>query len=58
MAILKIKDEHGNFIGIPSIKGETLEDGTFIPPYLTEVIYLAKQIETLEQAQELYEEVK
>ena len=38
--------------------GETLEDGTFIEPYKTKEIYLAKQITTLEQAQELYEEVK
>ena len=38
--------------------GEKLEDGTFIEPYMTKEIYLAKQITTLEQAQELYEEVK
>lgn len=37
---------------------EELEDGTFIEPYLTNVVYLAKQITTLEQAQKLYEEVK
>lgn len=38
--------------------GEELEDGTFIEPYKTNIVYLAKQITTLEQAQELYEEVK
>lgn len=38
--------------------GEILEDETFIPPYMTKEIYLAKQIATLEQAKELYEEVK
>ena len=38
--------------------GEELEDGTFIEPYKTDIIYLAKQITTLEQAQKLYEEVK
>lgn len=37
--------------------GETLEDGTYIPPYLCEIIYLGEQITTLEQAKELYEEV-
>lgn len=37
---------------------ETLEDGTIIKPSLSEVIYLGIQIQTLEQAQELYEEVK
>ena len=35
-----------------------IEDKTFIPPYMTKEIYLAKQIATLEQAKELYEEVK
>ena len=38
--------------------GKTLEDGTFIEPYKTNIVYLAKQITTLEQAQKLYEEVK
>ena len=38
--------------------GETLEDGTFIETYKTKEIYLAKQIKTLEQAKELYEEVE
>lgn len=38
--------------------GEKLEDGTFIEPYMTKEIYLAKQITTLEQAQKLYEEVE
>lgn len=38
--------------------GQTLDDGTFIPPYLTDVIYLAKQIDTLEKARNLYEEVE
>lgn len=37
---------------------ETLEDGTIIKPSLSEIIYLGIQIQTLEQAQELYEEVK
>ncbi|MBR6640920.1 MAG: hypothetical protein IKL08_01810 [Clostridia bacterium] len=38
----------------------TLEDGTVIheEPYLTNIIYLGKQITTLEQAKELYEEVE
>ena len=38
--------------------GETLEDGTFIEPYKTDIIYLAKQITTLEQCKELYEEIE
>ena len=45
-----LKDKNDN--------GETLEDGTFIEPYMTKEIYLAKQIKTLEQAKELYEEVE
>lgn len=38
--------------------GEVLEDGTVIPPYLTDKIYLAKSITTLEQCKEIWEEVK
>ena len=45
-----LKDKNDN--------GEKLEDGTFIEPYKTKEIYLAKQITTLEKAKELYEEVK
>lgn len=45
-----LKDKNDN--------GEILEDGTFIPPYLTDTIYLGSQITTLEQAEELYEEIK
>ena len=45
-----LKDKNDN--------GEILEDGTFIEPYKTKEIYLAKQITTLEQAKKLYEEVE
>lgn len=45
-----LKDKNDN--------GEVLEDGTVIPPYLTKTIYLGVQIQTLEQAQEIYEEVE
>lgn len=38
--------------------GEVLEDGTVIPPYLTDKIYLAKSITTLEQCKKIWEEVK
>ena len=38
--------------------GEVLEDGTVIPPYLTDKIYLAKSITTIEQCKEIWEEVK
>ena len=37
---------------------EILENGTIIEPYLTDVIFLAKQIDTLDKAKELYEEVE
>ena len=37
--------------------GEVLEDGTIIEPYKTKEIYLGIQIDTLEKAKELYEEV-
>lgn len=44
-----LKDKNDN--------GQTLEDGTIIKPYLTDIIFLAKQIDTLDKAKELYEEV-
>lgn len=53
----KLIADEGYLLKDKNDNGETLEDGTYIPPYLTDVIYLAKQITTLEQAQELYEEV-
>lgn len=44
-----LKDKNDN--------GITLDDGTLIKPYLTNVIYLGIQINALEEAQKLYEEV-
>lgn len=38
--------------------GEVLEDGTIIEPYKTKTIYVGKQITTIEQCKELYEEVE
>ena len=38
--------------------GEVLEDGTVIEPYKTKIIYVGKQITTLDQCKELYEEVE
>lgn len=54
----KLIAEEGYLLKDKNDNGEKLEDGTFIEPYMTKEIYLAKQITTLEQAQELYEEVK
>lgn len=54
----KLIAEEGYLLKDKNDNGEKLEDGTFIEPYITKEIYLAKQITTLEQAQELYEEVK
>ena len=54
----KLIAEEGYLLKDINDNGETLEDGTFIEPYMTKEIYLAKQITTLEQAQELYEEIK
>lgn len=34
------------------------EGDVFIPPYTTKVIYLGIQIQTLEQAKEIYEEIE
>lgn len=52
-----LQAEEGYMLKDKNDVGETLEDGTVVEPHLSEVIYLARQIETLEQAQELYEEV-
>ena len=54
----KLIAEKGYLLKDINDNGETLEDGTVIEPYMTKEIYLAKQITTLEQAKELYEEVK
>ena len=54
----KLIAEEGYLLKDKNDNGETLEDGTFIEPYKTKEIYLAKQIKTLEQAKELYEEIK
>lgn len=51
-----LKDKNDNYI--PEYIDEF---GNVIPehyPYLTDVIYLGKQITTLEEAKELYEEVE
>ena len=56
-----LKAEEGKMLKDINDNGQdiTLDDGTTIheEPYLTDVVYLGKQITTLEQAQELYEEV-
>lgn len=45
----KIKSKNDN--------GEVLEDGTKTEPYYSTFLFLGSQITTLEQAQEIYEEV-
>ena len=52
-----LKAEEGKLLKDKNDNGETLEDGTFIPPYKTYTIYLSVLIDTLEKAKELYEEV-
>ena len=54
----KLIAEEGYLLKDINDNGETLEDGTYIEPYKTKEIYLAKQINSLEQAQKLYEEVE
>lgn len=51
-----IADE-GYMIKDKSDNGEVLDDGTIIEPYKTKIIYVGKQITTIEQCKELYEEV-
>lgn len=52
-----IADE-GYMIKDKSDNGEVLDDGTIIEPYKTKIIYVGKQITTLDQCKELYEEVE
>ena len=52
-----LKANEGKLLKEKSDNGKTLEDGTYIEPYKTDIIYLGVQIKTLEQAKELYEEV-
>ena len=54
----KLIAEDGCLLKDKNDNGEVLEDGTIIEPYLTDVIYIGKQITTLEQCQELYEEIE
>lgn len=53
-----LKSEENKMLKDKNDNGEVLEDGTIVPPYLTDTIYLGCQITTLEQVQELYEEVE
>ena len=52
-----LKPVEGKLLKEKTDNGETLEDGTYVEPYKTDIIYLGVQIKTLEQAKELYEEV-
>lgn len=54
----KLIAEDGYLLKDKNDNGEVLEDGTIIEPYKTKIVYLGKQITTLEQAQEIYEEVE
>lgn len=52
-----LKPVEGKLLKDKNDNGETLEDGTYVEPYKTDIVYLGVQIKTLEQAKELYEEV-
>lgn len=52
---LLIADE-GKTIRAINDNGETLEDGTFIEPYRTNLVFLGSQITSLEQCEALYVE--
>lgn len=51
-----LKADEGKLLREKSDVGQTLEDGTHIGPYKTDIVYLGVQIKTLEQAQKLYVE--
>lgn len=52
-----LKADEGKLLKEKNDNGETLEDGAYIEPYKTDIVYLGVQIKTLEQVKELYEEV-
>lgn len=52
-----LKAEEGKLLKLINDNGKTLEDNTFIEPYKTDLVYLGVQIDTLEKAQKIYEEV-
>lgn len=52
-----LKADEGKLLKDKKDNGKILEDGTFIEPYLTDIVYLSINLDTLEKAQELYEEV-
>ena len=54
----KLIAEEGFLLKDKNDNGEVLEDGTIVEPYKTDIVYLGKQITTLEEAQEIYEEVE
>lgn len=54
----KLIAEDGYLLKDKNDNGEILEDETIIEPYKTKIVYVGKQITTLEQAQEIYEEVE
>lgn len=54
----KLTPEEGLWLKDINDHGQKTEDGPYIPPYLTKVVYVGRQITTLEQAQEIYEEVE
>ena len=54
----KLIADEGYMLKDKNDNGEVLEDGTIIEPYKTKIIYVGKQITTLEQCKELYEEVE
>lgn len=49
-----LKADEGKLLRNKNDNGETLEDGTYVPPYKTDTIYLSVLIDTLERAKELY----
>ena len=54
----KLIAEDGCLLKNKNDNGKILEDGTIIEPYKTKIIYVGKQITTLEQCKELYEEIE
>lgn len=48
----------GKKIKAKNDNGEVLEDGTIIEPHYSTLLFLGKQITTLEQCKELYEEIE
>lgn len=52
-----LQADEGKLLKLIEDNGKILEDDTFLEPYKTDLVYVNTNIDTLEKAQKIYEEV-